>query len=45
MVKYAKLIIYHIRCIQAKAKYSDALVDSEHTTEHSSQKQFTAQNQ
>ena len=41
MAKKAKLTIYYIRSIQAKVKYSDALVGSG----HSSQKQSTTQNQ
>ena len=43
--KNAKLTIYHIRSVPAKVKYSDAVVGSEHTSEHCSQKQSTAQNQ
>ena len=39
MAKNAKLMIYHIRSIQAKVKYSDALASSEHPSEHSSWKQ------
>ena len=38
MAKNVKLTIYHIRSIQAKAKYS------EQTSEHFSQKQSTSQN-
>ena len=39
--KKCKITIYHIGFIQAKIKYSDALVGSEHP----SQKQFTDKNQ